>query len=235
MFIQNIYDEMPFFKQMLDMLEQQLGSKSEIVLHDLTADYDHTIVDIRNGHVTNRKIGDCGSNLGLRVLSGTVKDGDMYNYITHTKNAAILRSSTMFIKSDEGKVIGSICINQDITKSVEFEQYLHDNNQYWLYEKNEEKKQNEGKEIFVNNVGELTEYLLQEAFNHVGKPVNTMDKDDKCQFLKYLDERGAFIITKAGEKACDFLGISKYTLYNYLDIVRSSTESSTNCSDENEK
>jgi predicted transcriptional regulator YheO len=211
---------MPFFKQLLNMLEQQLGSRTEIVLHDLTNEYDHTIVDIRNGHITNRKIGDCGSNLGLRVLSGTVKDGDQYNYVTHTKNAAILRSSTVFIKNDEGKVIGSLCINQDITQSVEFEQLLHEQNQYCLNTGNEEKHGGDSKEIFVNNVGELMDYLLQEALAHVGRPVNLMDKEDKLKFLRFLDEKGAFIITKAGEKTCDFLGISKYTLYSYLDMIR---------------
>ena len=75
--MKSIYDEWDFFKRLLDMLEQQLGTNTEILLHDLTKDYNHTIVDIRNGHITNRKIGDCGSNLGLRVLSGKVKDGDM--------------------------------------------------------------------------------------------------------------------------------------------------------------
>ena len=72
--MKSIYDEWDFFKRLLDMLEQQLGTNTEILLHDLTKDYNHTIVDIRNGHITNRKIGDCGSNLGLRVLSGKVKD-----------------------------------------------------------------------------------------------------------------------------------------------------------------
>lgn len=28
-----------------------------VVLHDLEKDYEHTIVDIRNGHITNRKVG----------------------------------------------------------------------------------------------------------------------------------------------------------------------------------
>ncbi|MGE5614550.1 MAG: transcriptional regulator [Bacillota bacterium] len=222
--MKTIYDEMPFFKQLLDMLEQQLGRKTEIVLHDLTADYNHTIVDIRNGHITNRKVGDCGSNIGLQVLSGKVKNGDKYGYITHTKNSLILKSSTLFIKDDEGKVIGSLCINQDITKTVEFEQYLSEHNQYFLNKPQGEKNQNNGKEIFVNNVNELMDHLLQDALNDVGKPVNTMDKEDKMKFLKYLDDRGAFIITKAGEKACDFLGISKYTLYNYLDIIRNERE-----------
>ncbi len=219
-----IYDEMPFLTQLINMLEQQMGKKTEVILHDLTKDYEHTIVDIRNGHITNRKIGDCGSNLGLRVLSGTVQDGDMYNYVTHTKNGTILRSSTVFIKNDEGKVIGSICINEDITQTIEFEQYLHEHNHYGLNEKTEPaepESDNDNKEIFVNNVGELMDHLLQDAFRYVGKPVTQMDKEDRCKFLRYLDKKGAFVISKAGEKCCEFLGISKFTLYNYLETVRS--------------
>jgi len=216
-----IFDEMPFLTQLIDMLEQQMGSNTEIVLHDLMTDYEHTIVDIRNGHITNRNIGDCGSNLGLQVLSGVIKDGDKYNYITHTKNGKILRSSTMFIKDANGQVIGSLCINQDITQMVEFEQYLRNCNHYDLGNNHEAGDDIETKEIFVNNVGELMDYLLLEAVKHVGKSVTSMDKEDRCKFLKYLDEKGAFVISKAGERTCEFLGISKYTLYNYLDLIRS--------------
>jgi len=35
-----------------------------------------------------------------------------------------------------------------------------------------------------------------------------------------LDKKGVFLITKAGERICDALSISKFTLYNYLDILR---------------
>lgn len=212
----SLYEELDYFKQLLDMLEQQLGRNTEIVLHDLTNEYEHTIIDIRNGHITNRKIGDCGSNLGLQVLSGTIRNGDQYNYISHTRSNLILRSSTMFIRNNKGEVIGSICINENITLKLEFEQYLHENNHYMLYNDNGD----EPKEIFVNNVNELLNFLLEQALNTLGKPVTQMDKEDKCRFLEYLDEKGAFVISKAGEKVADFLGISKYTFYNYLDQIR---------------
>ena len=95
-----------FFEKLLTMLEEQYGPDNEIVLHDLTKPYDNTIIDIRNGHVTNRKIGDCGSNLGLEVLKGTVKDGDQYNYITYLSSSRIIRSSSMYMKNPEGEVVG---------------------------------------------------------------------------------------------------------------------------------
>ena len=206
-----------FFKQLFDMLELQLSSNNEIVLHDLTKGYEHTIVDIRNGHVTNRRVGDCGSNLGLEVLRGTVEHGDRYNYVTHTRDGKILRSSTMFIHGDDGKVIGSICINKDITESIKMEAYFREQNRYFPPQ---EARDHGSKEVFFNNVGELLEYMLESALHYVDKPVAMMDREDKQRFLKYLDEKGIFVISKSGDRVCEYLGISKFTLYNYLDAVR---------------
>lgn len=70
-----IYDNWSMWQKLLTMLEHQFGNKCEFILHDLTKDYSHTIVDIRNGYITNRKIGDCGSNLGLEVRVGRWKTG----------------------------------------------------------------------------------------------------------------------------------------------------------------
>ena len=218
--MKSINHELHFFKQLLDMLESQMNENDEIVLHDLTKDYDHTIIDIRNGHVTNRKIGDCGSNLGLEVLRGTVENGDRYNYVTHTKSGQILRSSTMFIHDEESRVIGSICINKDITESVKMEAFLRGENKYFLPHEEAARPEHETKEVFFNNVSELLEYMLQSALAYVDKPLTLMDREDKQHFLKYLDDKGMFVISKSGDRVCEFLGISKFTLYNYLDAIR---------------
>ena len=61
--MKNIYEQWNLLQNIMDMLENQFGSSCEVVLHDLTKDYNHTIVDIRNGHLTGREIGGCGSNL----------------------------------------------------------------------------------------------------------------------------------------------------------------------------
>lgn len=52
--------------QLMDMLEQQLGSHTEVVLHDLKKDYANTIVDIRNGHITGREVGGTEATWDLR-------------------------------------------------------------------------------------------------------------------------------------------------------------------------
>lgn len=210
--LKNIRENWELFQQFMDFLKVQFGDTCEIVLHDLTNGYEHTIVDIRNGHITGRKIGDCGSNLGLEVLRGTESGNNNCNYITYTKDNRILRSSSMFFKDEDGNVIGSLCINLDITDTVRFENYLHNYNKYEI-----NNGENKIKEVFATNVNELFDYLIKEAQEYIGKPVVLMNKEEKVEFVKYLDKKGAFLITKSGDKICEFLNISKFTLYNYLD------------------
>jgi len=208
-------------RKIMDLLEKQFGRNCEVVLHDLTKDYNHTIIDIRNGHVTGREIGDCGSNLGLEVLRGSVVNGDRYNYITHTKDGKVLRSSSLYFYNEKNKVIGSLCINLDITEELRFENYLKARNNYSL-------DINEDKEVFATDVKQLLEHFITEGQRIVGKPIVLMDRGEKLQFLKYLDDAGAFLITKSSERIIQLMGISKGTLYSYLEILRNGNDVSGN-------
>ena len=44
-----------------------------------------------------------------------------------------------------------------------------------------------------------------------------MNKEDKIRAIQFLEEAGAFLITKSGDKVSEYFGISKYTLYNYME------------------
>ncbi len=209
--MKSIEDAMPLLQQTLTLIEKQFGSKCEVVLHDLTKDYNHTIVDIRNGSVTNRTIGGCGSNLGLEVLRGTVVDGDRFNYVTTTQDGKILRSSSIYLKNDDGEVIGSICINLNITETLQFEGFLRQFNQFDTIS---------NEEYFATDVNNLLAHLIQTGQDMIGKPASEMNKSEKIEFIRFLDDKGAFLITKSGEQICELLGISKFTFYNYLECSR---------------
>lgn len=210
-----------FLTSLVDMLEAQFGVNCEIVLHDLTKDYNHTIVDIRNGHITNRKIGGSGTNLGLEVLSGNVQgDGNKYNYVVHTKSGKVLRSSSMYFRNEQGEVIGSLCINQDITDSLRFAEYLDAFNNYPLQDRGNGSSSTGTIEVFVDNVSQLLDYLVLEGVSLVGKEISEMNRTDKIQFLGFLESKGAFQISKSSDQICELLSISKFTLYNYLDQAR---------------
>lgn len=62
--------------------------------------------------------------------------------------------------------------------------------------------------------------LLAVAEAEIGRPLPEMSRADRQRLVRFLDERGAFMLRKAVEQVADALGVSRFTVYNYLDSVR---------------
>lgn len=213
-------EQLELLEKVVELLEQQMGENVEVVLHDLRKPYEHTIVDIRNGHISGRQVGGCGSDRGLQVMRGTVKNGDEFNYITRMSDGKILRSSSVYFRDDEEQVIASLCVNQDITETLKMESLLRTINKY-------APNQQHQNEVLAGNIQELMERLIEESRQAIGKPTEEMTRADKKEMVRLLDEKGLFLITHSGEKVCETLNISKYTLYKYLEAIRDESDKRT--------
>ena len=53
----------------------------------------------------------------------------------------------------------------------------------------------------------------------MGAPLQTMSREDKQRAIRLLDERGAFILRRAVEDIADAIGVSRITVYNYLNAL----------------
>lgn len=207
--MKKIKEESEFFSALLDLLSAQLGSSCELVLYDLTGSAPE-LVDIRNGQLSG---GTAGIYQDLvRVQTGWPFENsrEAYNIISTLDNGTLLRCSATCIYDDGGKPIGCICLNQDITKSLEAERLIHNLNQY----------HGDAGSTFVSGINDVLENLISEASDQIGVPYDEMTKENRIEFIRFLDQRGAFLVTKAGDRICSLLGISKYTMYSYLDIAR---------------
>ena len=207
--------QLDFYRRLAKAIALQFGSTCEVVVHDLeTSDPAHSIVAIENGHVTGRKIGDGPSHVVLEALHAQGADlEDRLAYLTKTADGKILKSSTVFIRNETGAVVGILGINFDITLLRALESTIDD-----LL--NAPESQQVEPEPIVRNVADLLDDLIEQSVKLVGTPASIMTKEEKVRAIHYLDETGAFLITKAGPKVCKFFGISKYTLYSYLDEAR---------------
>ena len=208
--MKSIEAEKELLQSVMMLIAKQFGNKCEVVLHSWSEGYEKSIIAIENGHVSGRKVGGTGSNLGLEVMRGTSDGSNQYNYITRTKDGRTLRSSSLYLTNDEGEKIGALCINYDITDVLMAQEAL---DAIANTERIEDEK-------FVDDVSELLEFLLLESVKQVGRVPEEMGKEDKMRAIKFLDEKGALLISKSGARICKFFGISKYTLYNYLDAIR---------------
>ena len=75
-------------------------------------------------------------------------------------------------------------------------------------------------EQIVHNVNDLLDNLIEQSVALIGKPAALMNKEEKVTAIQFLNDAGAFLITKSGERIQTFLGISKYTMYAYLDMIK---------------
>ena len=196
----------------------QFGRNCEVVIHDLRgADTEHSIIAIENGHVTGRSIGDGPSHIVLESLKEDPSEiEDRVSYLTKTSDGRVLRSTTLFIRDDDGKVIGLMGINYDISMLVAVDDVIRD--------LTGSDTQTSEPESISRNVADLLDELLEQSVKLVGKPTALMSKDDKMRAIRFLDDSGAFLVTKSGPKVCEYFGISTYTLYSYLDEIRSSKD-----------
>ena len=189
----------------------QFGSSCEVVIHDLSRNPDHSIVHIVNGHVSGRKVGDGASHVVMEQLqTNDPQPRDHLSYLMKTPDGKILKSSTVYIRGGKGKVSAILAINYDISALLMVESALHG------LVSTEEPQPAEPEKIV--NINDLLEELISQSVALVGKPVALMNKDDKVRAIQFLNQNGAFLVTKSGDKVAKYFGISKYTLYSYIDL-----------------
>ena len=186
------------------------GKSCEVAVHDLTGENaaDSSIIYIENGEVTGRKVGDGASAVVLEELGGAEKGrDDRIGYFTKTSDGKVLKSSSVFIRDANGKAVAIFSINHDITALSVAAAALGELTAPAVACEPEK---------ITPHVGELLDELLWKSTELIGKPVSLMNKEDKQRAIRYLNSKGALLITKSGDKIAKYFGVSKFTLYSYL-------------------
>ena len=204
--------ELDNLREIAKGIAAQFGAGCEVVVHEISSEAaEHSIVAIENGQVTGRSLGDGPSQVVLEQLGKHPEldsPEDRFCYVTRTPNGKLLKSSTMYLRDASGQVSAIFCINFDLSALAMANAALSD---LLRIEPQAEPAQ------IPNNVSELLDNLIDRSVRLVGKPVELMTKEDKVTAIRFLSDSGALLITKSGDKIAKFFGISKYTLYSYLD------------------
>jgi predicted transcriptional regulator YheO len=203
-----------FVSRLSQALGQALGKHCEIVVHDFNS-LESSIIAIANGTLTGRKVGDTLDALGFQLLK-THPASDLINYSAKTKDGKQLRSSSIFLRDEKGEIFGSLCINVDISALLQAQEWV----QAALGTTTSAID-----EHFERTVDEVLETLIQKAVSSTGKKMADLAREDKVAVVAYLEAKGAFLIRYSVERVAELLGMTKYTIYNYLDEIRKKQES----------
>lgn len=199
-------------------ISRAFGRNCEVVLHDLRHP-ERSIVAIANQHVTGRRVGDplIGGpigDIGLQLL----QDGDIPSvigtYATHTRDGRVLRSASVCFRNGKGAPVAALCINLDLSEMRGAKRILDD-----LCEIDAKRTAPDGgREDDGGNrdVTRIIKSIVDEALAGMQKPVHSADKDDKMNAIKTMYERGLFLVKGGVDQAAQALGVSRFTIYNYL-------------------
>jgi len=202
-------------KRTADMLVKMFGSRCEVVVHDFK-DLKHSLIYIA-GNMTGRKIGSPITDLVLTELTKHPSEvEDIPNYRTQAGNGTVMKSSTVFLRDTEEKVIGALCINYDISQmmlqSKDIEEFLS-------FDVNQAKSEN-----FYSTVQDVIQDMVDQVLMSFKKPHTQLTLDEKVESVRLLEEKGAFLIKGSTDYLASVLGVSKFTIYNYLTKIRSQNE-----------
>lgn len=197
------------YKSVLEGLSEYLGPGYEMVLHNLE-DIDHAAIKVINGHFTGRKEGAPITDLAMEMLTKIKKSGDPHTnliYFNRSKKGVPIRSATLPITGENGRIIGLLCMNfyMDLPLNAFLDGLVKLN-----------QSGNDVVETFASNTDELILSTLEGAKAAVLNNRNISASNKNKEILSALYQKDIFKLKNAVEKVAELLGISKNTVYMHI-------------------
>ena len=196
-----------------DMLTKTFGQECEIVLHDLSIP-ERSVVYVANNSVTGRQVGQSFDQLVKQViLSNDLKEDYVVNYFFTAPNGKLIRSSTLLIRDEVGKLAGAMCINLDMTRIQSQMDYLRE----WLPPESEVEDRSPVHSQ-PEHIADMVTGLISSIIGE--QSPEQMTREERLAKVRFMEEKGIFLMRGSIELAAERLGVKEVTIYSYLDELR---------------
>ncbi|KPN13172.1 DNA-binding protein [Bacillus australimaris] len=202
-------------------IAQMFGHSCEVVIHDLTQPQSSVMFTINN-HVTGREIGQSFDHLVKQVLLSDEFDEDyLAGYEIKTEDGRTIKASTTLLRDEKDQVIGALCINYDMSAVSHVKKLIGElipglSNEMPAKQRNEDKDS-------MQSVDEIADRLIDQIISH--QKGSLKKRQEKIELIRFMDEKGIFLMKGSVDKVAERLGISKVTVYSYLDELKKMKES----------
>lgn len=190
------------------------GSNCEVVLHSMESS-DRPIVAIENNHVSGRDVGEPMSDFVFKLLEDmSTADEPFINFFKNTtlsKNE--LKSCTTLIRNSQDIIIGALCINMDLSVSVK--DFMRD-----FIQSDSDQYSGTKTAAYTQTTRELIDSSIDSALEEVNKQRGLSSTERNKAVVYELYKKGIFSVKKGVEITAEELGISRFTVYNYLKALK---------------
>ncbi|PWE27520.1 hypothetical protein C4N9_15855 [Pararhodobacter marinus] len=195
-----------------------LGPDLELVLHDLSRP-DASVVAISNGHISGRGIGSAiiSGPFDDKALKVLIENGEVdeactviADYHTRVPDGRTLDSLTLMFRDDKGRAFAALCANADRARLVQLRQLVDGLFAQPVTSAN-------GDDDSTVSVDTMVRKIIEESIASVSTTPNSLSRDERAQAVRLMNERGLFLVRSSVEMAAERLGVTRHTIYNYLD------------------
>lgn len=203
---------------MVDFIAEIAGPNTEVVLHDVR-EKERSLVAIRNGLLSGRDVGAAMTDFASHILKRGKLEGRDYitNYLGKAgSNGKFLKSSTFFIRGEDGEIIGILGINTDLSAFSEVYRIL---SHFLNVDEN-------GEEIFSSalddrdadgfSIKEMVFAVIEQVVNSYAVDTARMTTEEKKEIVDLLNEKGVFLLKGSVTEVAGRLDVSEQTIYRYL-------------------
>ncbi|KIR03729.1 hypothetical protein P261_02544 [Lachnospiraceae bacterium TWA4] len=113
------------------------------------------------------------------------------------------------IRDEKNEAIGMFCINYDITAIQQVRNLMNG----FLNQSPQE--------FSTEPAQDVLSVIDQLIFNIIGaQDVKNLSRKKCVEMVKFMDEKGIFLVKGAIDKVAQMMGVSKVTVYSYLDEAK---------------
>lgn len=196
-----------FLIKLAEGISIMFGKNCETVIHEMNGQHIRNLAFF-NSHVTGRKAGSSLSIYGNDTANGTVSGQNLeLDYINQqvVVSGKQIKSTTVHMRGDGYHF--ALGINFDVTVLTQMRGILDNLTDI------------DGELMDRLNSGSqpAVEDLFTSCLEIVNCPVESMKKLERLSLVRLLKEKGAFQMHRSVPYVAERMGVSKFTVYNYLN------------------
>ena len=209
-------------------LAKILGKDYEVNLHDVSIP-ERSLVLCENGYVTGRSEGGPMTDFGLLMLQSEEyqsREG-VFNYLAKNNRGELIKCSCIFIRDENDKIIGFLCIKYDLKKAVAAQALIEGLLRVEMSGAGVEPAEEPGarfpepvRESFAQDIDEVVGDSLAQVKRRIGKPFKYLTKPEKKEVVRELHDKGFFLLKGSVDILAAEMGNTKFTIYSYIREIQ---------------
>ncbi|WP_461209280.1 helix-turn-helix transcriptional regulator [Desulfocurvus sp. DL9XJH121] len=158
-----------------------------------------------------------GAPAPRQVLQALAEHGrdipDRLAFAATLEDGRRISCTALLVRDNAGEVAACWCITRDMTAFLYARAALHEFSMGRGFQETRN-------ETFALALDETVQSLVLSCAARRGKHPSALARDERLALTRELDERGVFGMRGSVKAVSACLGVTRYTIYNYLKIVR---------------